>query len=75
VINHAAEVVFEVEGPSKTDVLAEVLIGPRDPERLPSQLIRPANGKLLFLLDEAAAEKLPPAKSTDAGYRVGMVEI
>jgi 6-phosphogluconolactonase len=75
VINHAAEVVFEVEGPGKTDVLAEVLIGPRDPERLPSQLIRPANGKLLFLLDEAAAAKLPPAEATSAGYRVGTLEI
>jgi len=75
VINHAAEVVFEVEGASKTDVLAEVLTGPRDPDRLPSQLIRPANGKLLFLLDEAAAAKLPPAAETGAGYRVGTLEI
>ena len=77
VINHAAEVAFEVEGPSKTDVLAEVLTGPRDPERLPSQLIRPANGRLLFLLDEAAAAKLPAAQQVpgDAGYRVGTLEI
>lgn len=79
VINQAAEVVFEVEGPSKTDVLAEVLIGPRDPERLPSQLIRPSNGKLLFLLDEAAAEKLPGASEVyttpDGSYKVGTLEI
>ena len=75
VINHAAEVVFEVEGPSKTDILAEVLTGPRDPDRLPSQLIRPANGKLLFLLDEAAAAKLPPAEKTGDGYRVGTLDI
>jgi 6-phosphogluconolactonase len=67
--------VFEVEGPGKTDVLAEVLTGPRDPDRLPSQLIRPANGKLLFLLDEAAAAKLPPAEETGEGYRVGTLEI
>jgi hypothetical protein len=58
-------------GTGKTDVLAEVLTGPRDPDRLPSQLIRPANGKLLFLLDEAAAAKLPPAEATGAGYRLG----
>jgi 6-phosphogluconolactonase len=75
VINHASEVMFEVEGPGKTDVLAEVLTGPRDPERLPSQLIRPANGRLLFLLDEAAAAKLPPAEATGAGYRLGTLEI
>ena len=77
VINAAAEVVFEVEGPSKTAVLAEVLTGPRDPERLPSQLIRPSNGKLLFLLDEAAAANLPPASevSSGAGHRVGTLEV
>ena len=77
VINQAAEVVFEVEGAGKTDVLAEVLIGPRDPERLPSQLIRPSNGKLLFLLDEAAAAKLPAASevSAGAGHRVGVLEL
>ncbi|MBW4039224.1 MAG: 6-phosphogluconolactonase [Acidobacteria bacterium] len=77
VINQAAEVVFEVEGAGKTDVLAEVLTGPREPERLPSQLIRPASGKLLFLLDEAAAAKLPTASevSAGAGRRVGVLEI
>jgi 6-phosphogluconolactonase len=77
VINQAAEVAFEVEGRSKTDVVAEVLTGPRDPERLPSQLIRPANGKLLFLLDEDAAAKLPPATvvANAKGYRVGTLEI
>jgi 6-phosphogluconolactonase len=77
VINQAAEVAFEVEGASKTEVLAEVLTGPRDPERLPSQLIRPSNGKLLFLLDEAAAAQLPAASevSVNADYRVGTLEI
>jgi 6-phosphogluconolactonase len=77
VINQAAEVAFEVDGPGKTDIIAEVLTGPRDPEHLPSQLIRPANGKLLFLLDEDAAAKLPPATVVaDAkGYRVGTLEI
>jgi 6-phosphogluconolactonase len=75
VINHARDVVFEVEGAGKADVLAEVLTGPRDPDRLPSQLIRPASGKLLFLLDEAAAAKLPPAADSGAGYRVGKLEI
>jgi 6-phosphogluconolactonase len=77
VINQATEVAFEIEGPSKTEVVAEVLTGPRDPERLPSQLIRPANGKLLFLLDQDAAAKLPPASAVAEakGYRVGTLEI
>ncbi len=79
VINQAAEVVFEIEGPEKTQVLAEVLTGPRDPENLPSQLIRPANGKLLFLLDEAAAARLPAAtevfNTSDDSRKVGTLEI
>jgi len=77
VINHAAEVVFEIDGESKTSVLAEVLTGPRDIERLPSQLIRPQSGKLLFLLDEAAAAGLPPATeiSSTGDHRVGTLEI
>lgn len=77
VIGQGAEVAFQVEGAGKADILAEVLTGPREPERLPSQLIRPANGKLLFLLDQGAAAKLPPASEiADAkGYRVGKLEI
>ena len=77
VINQGREVAFEVEGPGKTDILAEVLTGPRAPERLPSQLIRPGSGRLLFLLDRAAASKLPPGSEigTGAGYTVGTLRI
>jgi 6-phosphogluconolactonase len=75
VINHASDVAFEMVGKDKAEVLAEVLTGPRDPERLPSQLIRPANGKLLFLLDEAAAAKLPPATEAGEGHKIGTLEI
>src|SRR5712691_10414527 len=39
-INHAAHVVFIVTGESKARRLADVVRGPRDPERLPSQFIR-----------------------------------
>ena len=79
VINQAHEVAFWMDGPEKTDVLAEVLTGPRDPEHLPSQLIRPANGKLLFLLDEAASARLPEASeiftTPDGTRKVGTLEI
>ena len=67
VINTSAEVAFVIAGKDKAAVLAEVLTGPRDPERLPSQLIRPANGKLLFLLDEAAAAQLTLLTSINTG--------
>ena len=38
--------------------LKEVLEGPRDPKRLPIQLIDPQPGKLVWMLDEAAAGQL-----------------
>jgi 6-phosphogluconolactonase len=58
VLNHAREVVFLVAGEDKAEPLAEVLEGPPDPERLPSQRIRPTAGRLLFFTDEAAAATL-----------------
>ena len=58
VLNQAANVIFLVAGDDKAEPLSEVLEGPSDPERLPSQRIRPGTGKLLFLVDPAAAAKL-----------------
>jgi 6-phosphogluconolactonase len=60
VINQGRQVAFLIEGAAKTEVLAKVLTGPYEPETYPSQIIRPASGKLLLLLDTAAAAKLPP---------------
>ena len=68
VINQGREVVFLIEGAGKSQVLQDVLLGPYQPETYPSQLIRPASGKLSFLLDSAAAAKLPaPAPGSFAG--------
>jgi 6-phosphogluconolactonase len=61
VINRARQVAFLIEGAGKAQVLGEVLLGAYDPESKPSQLIRPDNGELTFLLDAAAAAKLPQA--------------
>lgn len=58
VLNRAAEVIFLVAGSDKADPLSEVLEGASDPERLPSQRIRPVCGRLLFLVDPPAAAKL-----------------
>lgn len=58
VINHAANVVFLVSGESKASVLREVLEGEYQPQRLPSQLVRPGKGHLLFIIDHAAAKEL-----------------
>ncbi len=59
VINAARQVFFLVEGAEKAMILNEVLEGPRDPERLPSQFIAPVDGILTLLLDQAAATLLP----------------
>ena len=65
VINQARAVAFLIEGAAKAEVLHEVLLGKYDPESKPSQLIRPASGRLTMLLDRAAAAKLP--QPADAG--------
>jgi 6-phosphogluconolactonase len=54
-INRAREVMVTVIGANKASRLAEVLEGPRDPERLPVQLVQPSSGKLTWLIDTAAA--------------------
>ena len=59
VINNAADVFFLISGQDKAQILKEVLLGPLDPERLPSQLIAPASGILALLLDAPAAALLP----------------
>jgi 6-phosphogluconolactonase len=58
VLNRAGVVMFLVAGGDKAEPLAAVLEGPPDHERLPSQRIQPICGKLLFLVDPAASERL-----------------
>jgi 6-phosphogluconolactonase len=70
VINHASSVFFLIAGADKAERVREVFCGPRDPERLPSQLIWPSSGILTLFLDKAAAALLP---ATDAEGR-GVLE-
>lgn len=58
VLNNAATVVFLVSGAEKADTLRSVLNGEFDPQRYPSQLIKPVHGSLLWLVDRAAARLL-----------------
>ena len=58
VINAAKNVIFIVSGHEKANRLRDVLEGPFQPERLPAQMIKPARGRLLWLVDEAAAGRL-----------------
>ena len=57
--NRSAQVLPLVTGASKADRLNEVIHGPRDPDRLPIQVVQPSPGELIWMLDEAAAAKLP----------------
>jgi 6-phosphogluconolactonase len=57
-INAARHVRFLVAGADKAASLGQVLTGPRDPTRYPSQLIAPAPGDLAWLVDTAAASAL-----------------
>jgi 6-phosphogluconolactonase len=58
ILNLARQVVFMVSGVQKADRLQEVLQGNHDPLRLPAQGIQPVDGRLVWMLDEAAASKL-----------------
>jgi len=56
--SNAAQIMFMVTGADKAPALKSVLEGPFEPEQLPAQLLQPKNGKLLWLVDTAAASML-----------------
>jgi 6-phosphogluconolactonase len=58
-LNRSAQILMLIAGPSKAARLAEVIYGPQDPPRLPIQLIHPASGQLIWMLDQPAAAQLP----------------
>jgi 6-phosphogluconolactonase len=59
ILNRAAEVRLLVTGSDKAPALREALAGPREPERLPVQAVVPEGGRLVWLVDRAAAAELP----------------
>lgn len=56
--NAARKVVFLVGGAGKAETLHRVLDGEITPDQLPSQVIRPNDGELIWLVDSAAAAQL-----------------
>jgi 6-phosphogluconolactonase len=58
IINAAAEILFLVSGEAKAAIVRRVLEGPLRPHELPAHLIAPAHGRVLWLLDAAAARDL-----------------
>jgi 6-phosphogluconolactonase len=57
-INAAVHVIFIVSGAGKAERLRQVLAGPYQPDILPAQIVRPTHGRLLWLVDAAAAVHL-----------------
>ena len=62
VINAARNVLFLVTGESKANAIGRII---RAGEGLPAGLVRPGSGRLLWMLDEAAAAALPAENTAD----------
>ena len=71
-INQAAVVAFLVAGGAKAGVLKEVLHGPRDPARLPAQLIQPHHGELLLAGGPGGRRLFNPGRQPGPGLNRGM---
>lgn len=57
-INLAHHIIFLVTGANKADMLKTVLQGEYEPDLYPAQLIKPVDGELIWMVDEAAAALL-----------------
>lgn len=57
-INNARNVAITVGGVEKADALHEVLLGVRDADTYPAQIVQPHDGELRWFVDAAAASKL-----------------
>ena len=64
VFNSARQIMFLVAGESKAAMLARVINGETHPEELPAQRIRPTDGDVVWLVDQAAASKLNDRNSS-----------
>jgi len=58
VFNNADCVIFMISGDKKAETLHLVLQGEKQPHHFPAQLIQPAYGRLLWIIDRAAARNL-----------------
>jgi len=58
IANKSSNIAFMVDGSKKAKALHQVLEGEYNPEKFPSQLIKPVNGELHWFLDKEAAKEL-----------------
>ncbi|GAA6614743.1 6-phosphogluconolactonase [Scytonema sp. NUACC26] len=57
-IDNAVEIIFLVTGANKAATLKAVLEGQYQPDRLPAQIIRPTQGKVVWAIEQSAADLL-----------------
>jgi 6-phosphogluconolactonase len=65
-INRAKNVCFVVSGANKAPTLERVLEQPFDPDVLPAQAIHPVQGRLTWMVDQAAAGRLKRLATRDS---------
>jgi 6-phosphogluconolactonase len=58
VLNAARQVMFLVAGTGKSQIVREILENSPNPQRHPASGVKPQHGKLVWMLDEAAASAL-----------------
>jgi 6-phosphogluconolactonase len=57
-LNAARNILFLATGADKADALHDVLEGPYDPDEYPAQIVKPANGEVVWMVDSAIAQKI-----------------
>jgi 6-phosphogluconolactonase len=57
-LNAARYILFLITGADKADALQAVLEGEYQPDEYPAQIVRPNNGEVIWMLDNAVAAKL-----------------
>jgi 6-phosphogluconolactonase len=64
VLDSATEILFLVSGSKKAEAVWRTLEGPREPDAVPAQLVRPTGGRLVWLMDAQAASRLSSRPAT-----------
>jgi 6-phosphogluconolactonase len=57
VLNNAKKIVFLVSGKNKSEILRAILM--QRQKGLPAEIIKPAHGEIIWLIDREAASLLP----------------
>jgi 6-phosphogluconolactonase len=62
-INAAKTIMFLVTGSDKAEAVQKVLTAPYQPDAIPAQIVRPDDGNVIWMLDNAAAALIRPSES------------